>query len=114
MLRANCQVLTAVLHSYSQRGRERFADLGWRFCDFEASSFHGCNLLGRCALAAGGDRTGVTHSASGRRCLPRDKSDDRLLHLRLAELRRVLLCLATGFPILATLPALRLAATKTA
>ena len=48
-------------------------------------------------FAAGDDRAGVAHAASGRRCLSGDKSDDRLLHMRLDKLRGSLLRVATDF-----------------
>src|SRR5258708_34243198 len=85
------------LHSHSQRGRQRFADLSWRFRDFEASLFHGSNLLSRSALAAGDDRAGVSHAASRRRSLSGDEADDRLLHMRLDKLRGSTLRVATDF-----------------
>src|SRR5208282_5705945 len=83
-LTAACRLL---LYSYSEHGRERFADVGRRFRYLEAGFFHGRNLFGRGALAAGDDRTGMAHAASGRRCLSRDEADDRLLHMRPDELR---------------------------
>src|SRR5260370_31505404 len=109
MLRANCQVLTAVLHSYSQRGRERFADLSWRFRDPEASFFHGLNLLACSALAAGDDCAGVAHAASGRRCLSGDEAPRRLLPIRLDTLRRGLRPISADFPDHDNLFALRIA-----
>src|SRR5664279_1109228 len=84
-----------LLNFHTQCGRERFSDVGWRLRNFEAGFFHGCNLLGRRALAAGDDRAGVAHAASGRRSLSGDKTHDRLLHVRLDKLRSDLFRVAT-------------------
>src|ERR1039458_7173868 len=90
--------MLSALDFHSQRGRERFADVSRRFRDLEAGLFHGGHLFGRGALAAGDDRAGVAHTASGRRCLSGDEPHHRLLHVHPDELRGDLLRVATDFP----------------
>ena len=59
------------------------AHVGRALHDVHAGGGQRRHLLGRRAFAAGDDRAGVAHAASGRRRLARDEADDRLLEVRL-------------------------------
>ena len=59
------------------------SDFGRRGADRDACLFHRLDLVRGLARAAGNDRARVAHAASGRRRLPGDESDHRLLHVRL-------------------------------
>jgi len=50
-----------------------------RWCDLDASGFHGRNFAFRITPAAGNDGTGMTHAAAGRRGAAGNESDHGLL-----------------------------------
>src|SRR5580692_445149 len=81
----------------SQRRHKRLPYGRWRFCHADAGRFHHFDLLRGCALAAGNDRPGVTHSASRRRGLPGDEADHRLLHVGLHKFRGGFFGIAADF-----------------
>ena len=53
----------------------------------DAGGAHGFVFFLRGALAAADDRAGMAHAAAGRRGLPGDEADHRLLHVFLDEFR---------------------------
>src|SRR5271154_5101462 len=77
----------SVLDFNCERRHKRFPNRCWRFCHADAGRFHGLDLLRSRALAAGNDRAGMAHAASGRRGLPGDEAHHRLLHMGPHKLR---------------------------
>ena len=65
----------------SQRLAHLDAHVGRALHDVDAGLGQRVHLLRRRALAAGDDRAGMSHAASGRRRLAGDEPDDRLLEL---------------------------------
>src|SRR5436190_3883770 len=74
------------------------AHIGGTVYNGNAGGAKGCHLLGRRPLAAGDDRTGMAHPASGRRGLPGDEADNRLLEIHLDPRGRIFLGAAADFP----------------
>src|SRR5580704_5729146 len=69
------------LNFHSERRHQRLPNVRWRFCHADPGRFHGFDFLRSRAFAAGDDRSGVAHAASGRSSLPGDESNHWLLHL---------------------------------
>ena len=67
--------------SASEQLLDRLAHVGRALHDLHAGRGQRRHLFGRRALAAGDDRAGVAHAASGRRRLAGDEADDRLLEV---------------------------------
>ena len=63
---------------FPNHSRQRCADLGGRDDDMDSRLGHGLHLVGRRALPAADDGSGVAHAAAGRRGLPGDEADHRL------------------------------------
>src|SRR5689334_15024028 len=81
---------TAFLHCIEQG----FPDQRRRLHYGDARGFERLHLLGRRAVTAGNDRTGVAHAASRRRGLAGDEGDHRLLHVLFDVLGGLLLGVA--------------------
>src|SRR5260370_14219270 len=85
------------LQTLSQCRGDGGAEIGRGFDAANPGGGHGGVLLFRRALSAADDRTGMTHAASRRGRLTRDKAHDGLLGLRLYELRRATFGVAAHF-----------------
>src|SRR5437764_9009217 len=68
-------------HSRAQGGNHGVADSGGRIRDANASRLQRFDLLGRRAVAAGDDGSGVPHASSWRRSLSGDESHHWLTHV---------------------------------
>src|SRR5712664_3098802 len=69
--------MASALYSLHHRAAER----SWRIRNPDARLTHRFHLGGRGAATAGNDRTGMTHTASGRGRHPGDEADSGLLTL---------------------------------
>src|SRR5208282_1544635 len=77
--------------------RDRLPDLRGALHGADSGGAQGC-IFFRCgALAAADDCAGVAHAAAGRRRLPGDEADHRLLHMLLDEVRGNLFRVAADF-----------------
>src|SRR6266478_9721293 len=85
------------LQTLSQCRGDGGAEIGRGFDAANPGGGHGGVLVFRRALSAADDRTGMTHAASRRGGLTSDEADNRLLDIRLDELRGALFGVATDF-----------------